>query len=163
MDDNKKLIYICYALVSEDKNSTLKMQGPYIHSKPEQCGYNNKEELFIFEDSDFKKERKFLSKFLREKHPDKLSIFHKVMVDSVSGLSLTCSNCSTKVTLPRGFNDSTWVCPTCNAINEIKNFLELNLEIRQRGMMKAQEYFDRRFDQMNENYSICNRTKRKKK
>lgn len=159
-----RLIYICYALITEEKNNLLKMQGPYIHSRPKQsCEYEDEEELFVFEDNEFSKERRFLSRFLREKHPDKLSIFHKVAVDSVSNIGITCRNCSAKTLLPDGFHKPKWCCPNCDTINEIENFSELNLKIRQCGMMNAQEFFDKRFNQMHENYTICNRTRKKKK
>jgi len=157
-------IYIFYSLVSEDKTEGLKMKGPYIHSKPDGFDQSNEseEELYVFNKEQFAEERKFLSKYLRERSPDKLSIFYMVPVSSVSQVNLTCE-CGYKTPLPDGYYKQEWYCPSCGNINKINNHEELNFKSRKLGMMAAQDYFEKRYDQMLENFTICSRTRKKKK
>jgi len=159
MSKNKS-IYIFYALISEDKNDGLKIQGPYIHSRPNP-GEDVDEELFVFDDDQFKEERKFLSKYLRERNPDKLSIFHKVPINFTHA-NLSCQ-CGYRIPVPDKFYKDKWSCPNCGTINKIDNYEDLNFMARKLGMTEAHDYFEKKYDQMFENYTICNRTKRKRK
>lgn len=155
----KKLISIFYSLISEDKVDgvqTLKMHGPFIHSRPHEDSAS-----FVFELDDFKSERRFLSKFLRERYSNRISIFHYLPVDD-SLISLSCSSCNEQQSFTELYGPK-WVCSSCNADNEVDNYDDINLRARQSGMMEAQVYFEKKFEQMNENYTICNRVRKRKK
>lgn len=152
-------IYIFYALISEDKTEGVKMHGPYIHSKPNANGNDDK---YIFDKEDWNDERRFLSKFLREKYPQRLPILHYITMPYFKA-GVTCDDCGFKIQLPPDFKGSHWRCNACSSINEINNYDSLKVGERQRCMVEAQDFFDKRFEQMAENYNICNQPKRKKK
>lgn len=150
-------IYIFYALISEEKSNGLKIHGPFIHSKP----HCDDESAYIFDKSEYKEERKFLSKFLREKHQNRLSIFHYISLSSASKISVSC-DCGFKTHLPEDYVKNNWLCPSCGNDNVIENFAELKIRARRMSMLDAQEYFEKKFEQMEENFAICNRIRKKK-
>lgn len=152
-------IYIFYALISEEKSEGIKMHGPYIHSRPNLTEEED-DSVYIFDENDYISERKFLSKFLRTRHPHRLPIFNFVKMPQSQAL-ITCS-CGYKTALPKDFTEKNWSCKMCGTINEIKDFDQLKKKERQTCMIDAQESFDKKFAQMLENYDICNKPKKNK-
>lgn len=152
-------IYIFYALISEEKSEGIKMHGPYIHSRPNITEEEN-DAVYIFDENDYNSERKFLSKFLRTRYPHRLPIFNFIKIPKSQAL-VTC-DCGFKTSLPPDFISKDWSCKICNVVNEIKDYDQLKKKERQACMIDAQESFEKKFNQMQENFDICNKPKKNK-
>lgn len=146
-------IYIFYILVSEEKNRTLKMQGPFIHRKPKEKESDEKLK-FIFKKNEYDKEKRFLSKWLREREPNKTSLFHSIEASDLDVASIKCGCGNTFNTrLIKGEVR----CPTCSELITIPSRDHVLDERRQSAMFKAYDYFEKKFSRMEANYKICMR------
>jgi hypothetical protein len=176
-------IYIFYALIEEGKNKQLNLNGPFIHYRPAK-GEQLEEEDYLFDKESYIEEKKYLSRLLRQKSPAKISIFHYYDATGVEKITIKCDSCGQTHTVGTDRCGSTLICSTCESkrqrkikMNEekearksgrleevgspkqlvIPSLKDVSEKTRQRAMFEAEDYFENKFQQMSNNYAICNR------
>jgi len=139
-------IFIFYSMISEEKNKSLKLLGPYIHKKPDEIANGDP---YIFEVSIFKSEQQYLSNMLREKYPYKYPIYHSINIDKFDKfIRCTCGK-------PIPINKESYICDCGEIILKVLD--KINYKIREKAFTEAQDYFDKKFEQMKNNFTICMR------
>lgn len=154
-EDLNQEIYIFYILVSEEKNKKLKMQGPFIHRKPEEKEPDEKRR-FIFKKEDYFEEKRFLSKWLRERKPNMTSLFHYINAESLDEVNVECK-CGNNFNNKAKENEIKYKCSVCDRIISVPDIKTVLDNRQQSAMLKAYEFFEDKFQQMEQNYKICMR------
>lgn len=147
-------IFIFYALISEEKNKVIKMQGPYIHRKPDEKE-DDSDLKYVFNKDEFNDERKFLTKWLRERNPDKTSLFFFTDANDLHIANTNCNNCGNSFNVD--INRIKVKCPTCSSVIELPTRSKEMDKKRQSAMVKAFDYFDKKYEIIKTNYRICTR------
>lgn len=149
-------IFIFYSLVSEEKNKQLKLHGPYIHYKVNPD--NSDEPIYLFDKDDYIRERKYLSKFLREKSPGKVAVFHFVGCHNDKHITVICE-CGWRANADVELSGKQISCSSCGRILDIPAMNSLFESTRRKAMVTAEEHFEKKFENMKSNYQICMRKK----
>ena len=175
-------IFIFYALIEEGKGKQLSLNGPFIHYKPTEDSSQLPEENYLFDKEDYNSEKRFLSRMLRQKSPAKISIFHYYDLSVDSSFNVKCSTCGMTYTVGIDKCGGSIICGACETkrLNKIERYEksgdkkslekvgekvlikiptleEVGEKVRQRAMFEAEDYFENKFEQMKNNYAVCNR------
>lgn len=180
-------IFIFYAMISElIKEQEIKLHGPFIHFKISE-DHKNK---YLFQQDEFNEEKRYLSKYLREKSSDKIPTFHKIDYDkAIQGININLSimdfnsfknfqyidflkqnNFYEKYChfLNNKPDNIVTCCDFIKSINLVDQFMnhvneEIKFEkIKRNAFTMAMEYFNKKYEIMSENYSICSKKKSRK-
>jgi len=145
---------IFYSLISEEKNKKLKLHGPFIHYKVDDRG----DYIYLFEKENYMKEKQYLSKILREKSALKVPIYHFVGCEH-DPVNCVCDKCENRFQVNVDRAGSVVVCNSCSNEFEAPNISKTFETIRRQAMFDAEEFFEKKFDNLKENYAICMRSK----
>lgn len=175
-------ILIFYSMISDSvKDKEIKLHGPFIHFKINESNINQ----YVFKKDKFDAERKYLSKYLREKSPDKIPMFWFAEIENIK------KNMNDEIDLKKDINKYISFVEVNNlneSFNKYKSDNGLDDDVKtyvsfvqQIGMSKqfmdyfvaeskfekiknnafilAGMHFEEKFKVMSENYSICSRKK----
>jgi hypothetical protein len=145
--------FIFYALISEEKDKHLKISGPFFYHKIDIDHIDKK--IFLFDKSQFKSEKGYLSKILREKNPSKISVFYTYTLDNPNLIILKCQ-CDKILNINLNLAGQVYEC-TCGLKIDVPNSEKLIDDVKTKAMLAAEKYFKQKFEQMSDNYRVCTR------
>lgn len=150
-------IYIFYAQISEQKSKNLRLHGPFIHYRHNKSNVIDDDD-YIFNDEEYTTEKKFLIKYLRTKYPHRITLFHRINLPNCFEKIWQC-DCGYSHPVGEDNTRCNAKCGQCGERLYVLDESEIKSRFRQRSLLDAKDYFDSKFEIMQDNYEICSRRK----
>jgi len=148
--------YIFYALVTEQKDKTLKFSGPFIHSKPAEL-VDHDDERFLFDKDNLQEEFKYLTASIAEKHNNSIPMLQHAKAKDPEYIIFNCGRCGKKAETSIELADSLVDCPSCGDQSKLPSVSDINQSLRQEALFNIEDQFSKKFEIMRNNWKICSR------